>query len=177
MLHVHIISKRKAAALGMKRYFTGKPCRKGHVSEMSVKDRACLECKWDRNRRWKAENAEANAAYQREYQERNRQYFRDWSRFSHGADRARKRRRMLERAGTLNVNDPVFVARNKARLKHLRKLAKQYEEWTGIKFEVDHIIPIVSDEVCGLHWYGNWQLIPMKLNRMKRGVITHETAA
>ncbi|WP_110647574.1 hypothetical protein [Salinicola peritrichatus] len=176
MLHVHIISRKQAKALGMKRYFTGEPCPKGHVCERSMW-RECLQCKYEKDRKWKRDNADRNKAYQQAYQERNRQYFVDYNRFSPRADAARKRRVKLTKAGTLNIDDPLFMARNKARMKHLRQLAKQYEEWTGIKFEVDHIVPIIDPNVCGLHWYGNWQLIPMKLNRLKRGVITHELAA
>ena len=38
-----IISRKEAKALGLKRYFTGKPCKHGHLSERSI-DNGCLEC-------------------------------------------------------------------------------------------------------------------------------------
>lgn len=38
---------------------------------------------------------------------------------------------------------------------------------TGIRHEVDHIVPITSDVVCGLHWEGNLRVIPMSANRSK----------
>jgi 5-methylcytosine-specific restriction endonuclease McrA len=39
-----IISCSDAKALGLLRYFTGKPCPKGHVSDRFVSSRGCLEC-------------------------------------------------------------------------------------------------------------------------------------
>lgn len=34
----------EALAAGLKRYFTGKPCKRGHLSERTVCDNQCLEC-------------------------------------------------------------------------------------------------------------------------------------
>jgi len=46
-------------------------------------------------------------------------------------------------------------------------IARQMSEQTGIKYEVDHIIPLVSDVVCGLHCSRNLRIIPMLENRLK----------
>lgn len=39
-----IISRADARAQGLKRYFTGKPCSKGHVAERLVSSSACVVC-------------------------------------------------------------------------------------------------------------------------------------
>jgi hypothetical protein len=39
------ICRKKAVRLGLKRYFTGKPCPKGHISERAVKNCICCQCK------------------------------------------------------------------------------------------------------------------------------------
>jgi hypothetical protein len=39
-----IISRKEARALGLKRYFTGKPCCHGHVDERYVAAGLCAEC-------------------------------------------------------------------------------------------------------------------------------------
>jgi hypothetical protein len=39
-----ILRREEALALGLKRYFTGKPCRNGHIAERSVRG-MCLECR------------------------------------------------------------------------------------------------------------------------------------
>jgi hypothetical protein len=41
---LQIISRKEALSLGLKRYFTGKPCRHGHVSERWV-DGGCVGCR------------------------------------------------------------------------------------------------------------------------------------
>src|SRR5690242_13474503 len=40
-----IITREQALAAGLTRYFTGKPCKSGHVCERLVTTRTCVECK------------------------------------------------------------------------------------------------------------------------------------
>lgn len=42
-----LMSRADAKALGLKRYFTGKPCKHGHVAERTVCKSTCIECKSD----------------------------------------------------------------------------------------------------------------------------------
>lgn len=46
--------RKEAKALGLKRYFTGKPCKWGHISERSTSDGQCFGCQ-ERERRLKGE--------------------------------------------------------------------------------------------------------------------------
>ena len=56
---------------------------------------------------------------------------------------------------------------NKSKILDIYARAKRMELWLGIKFDVDHIVPIVSDIVCGLHCEANLQIIPTKENQIK----------
>lgn len=38
------------------RYFTGKPCKRGHVAERYVSTRTCVECADERCREWQSKN-------------------------------------------------------------------------------------------------------------------------
>lgn len=41
---MQIISKSEAVILGLKKYFTGKPCKQGHISEKYTNKSTCVEC-------------------------------------------------------------------------------------------------------------------------------------
>lgn len=42
-----LIARSEALTQGVKRYFTGKPCIRGHIAERAVSNRGCLQCHAD----------------------------------------------------------------------------------------------------------------------------------
>ncbi|MEQ9260940.1 MAG: hypothetical protein RIG84_17775 [Roseovarius sp.] len=44
------VDRQTAKSLGLKRYFTGNPCKKGHVAERHVTSACCVECTLRRHR-------------------------------------------------------------------------------------------------------------------------------
>ena len=52
-------------------------------------------------------------------------------------------------------------------IKNIYVTAKELTKSTGIKYEVDHVIPIKHPLVCGLHVENNLQIIPENENRVK----------
>lgn len=81
-----VVARSVAKEAGLKRYFTGEPCLKGHVAERFVQGSCCVECRrlqsqqWysdkERSRkkaaRWRAENPERDAANARKWRSANR---------------------------------------------------------------------------------------------------------
>lgn len=45
-----IISRDKARALGLKRFYPGTPCKLGHLAPLYVSTRACVQCLIERQR-------------------------------------------------------------------------------------------------------------------------------
>jgi len=80
-----IISRAQAKAQGLKRYFTGKPCKWGHIVERFV-DGNCVQCRYDQNEKWRRRNLDKKRELERDWRKRNaakvnkrgREYQREW---------------------------------------------------------------------------------------------------
>lgn len=68
-----VISRAEARSLGLTRYFTGKPCKHGHVSERLVSSTKCCECRAIYIAEWAKANSQRLAAYQKQYAAVNRE--------------------------------------------------------------------------------------------------------
>lgn len=144
---------------------------------------------YERHAKWRAEYYPAN-------RERILKQKTVYEKLQHVAERDKKRRReryatdpsfkaktkkRVDRYYELNVH--VFRARdakrralqykafpawaNKEEIKRLYLLALEMTEKTGMKYEVDHIIPLGGRNVCGLHVENNLRVILATENRKK----------
>jgi len=75
---MQIVSLEEAKRLGLKHYFTGKPCKRGHIQQRLTSCRKCVDCQAEyyeeRKEEWSAKGAE----YRRQNPEKKRQRDRDY---------------------------------------------------------------------------------------------------
>ena len=64
---------REAKAAGRTRYFTGKPCRNGHVAERLVSTRDCVQCSLERTLSHRKAHPEHRKQSDAQYRERHRE--------------------------------------------------------------------------------------------------------
>ena len=77
--------------------------------------------------------------------------------------RAREAKR---RAVKLNAT-PIWFDSEKKKISLLYTKAKEWSKILGVTLHVDHIIPLQSKTVCGLHCFDNLQLLEASLNVRK----------
>lgn len=105
-----------------------------------------------KNKEWVSEN-----------REELRQYKREWFKDNPGktAEYSASRRTKKLQATPAWANQ-FFIEEFYSQSAELSRIAKD-----GIKFHVDHIIPLVSDLVCGLHCEVNLQILTARDNQTK----------
>jgi hypothetical protein len=177
-------TREEAKRTGVKYYFTGKPCSRGHVALRKTKG-CCVECMkedWvtDNERRKALPKSEASKAAGRRYYERNKDAViaRADAR-PEGEKRTHKKKHRLENPDYYKVlcnarrrrhreATPAWLTKEqKDNIKQLYIEAQKLTKLTGVRYEVDHIIPLTNDSVCGLHVPWNLQVIP-KLENLKK---------
>jgi len=191
-------TRAEAQALGVTHYFTGLPCKHGHIAPRKTKG-ACTECVRveakktaetraeyfrtynkredvkERKHEWYVENKEQvvqaastrPAHVKKQYQDAWKQRNKVWVR----ADT--KARRRKHRLAT-----PVWLSRQqKAAIRHMYQAAIVMTQTTGEQYVVDHIYPLRSDEVCGLHVPWNLRIITRKENLEKSNTVPSDSDA
>lgn len=247
-----IVSRKDAIEKGLLKYFSGKPCGKGHVCERYTKKSTCLMCDSERHlaknlsteklearnarnsenkRAWRIANPEHNRIKQAEYRakecpEKKKIRMMKWrlensqrillykNKNKERANELERERRKLNperfkairkkymdanpersrqvvRAWNLKNSERMQEVRKAYRKTNLAKYASHaasrramklmatpgwadqrridfiYREAARMGLTVDHIVPLKSEIVCGLHWHKNMQLLPMKENIAK----------
>jgi hypothetical protein len=66
-----IITRKDALTQGLTHYFTGKPCKRGHIVVRYVKTRSCIECTAGYNAAFYAANPGKSTEYSRRWQVKN----------------------------------------------------------------------------------------------------------
>ena len=196
---LHIYSRKTARERGLKNYFTGEPCKNGHVAERKIGG-DCRECASSWGRRYYAANKEtmqesarknyyanqeARVAQVALYRNAKKSFIKERRKEEFGSDEYRHQRKAYMQEYRDRFPEKIAQNRLKRRYQQAQAtpswygeldafvmqeayaLAKEREETTGIKWEVDHLIPLRAKLACGLHSANNVQVVPQRINRYK----------
>ena len=173
---ITIVTLQEARLSGLVRYFTGKPCSKGHIDERLKSDRSCCACNREKQKLWAKQNPEKKAVKDKKYQVQNLEKFnartKKWRDANSGKERARVVRR---RAAKANRTLPWLNAGHNFEIECVYKYCAALRS-IGLDYHVDHIIPLRGDYVSGLHVPWNLQVLTAKHNLTKSNRIEHYAA-
>ena len=175
---MNIIELKEAKDLGLKKYFTGKICKHGHVSDRRVDNRRCCECLKIVDKKKYEKNKDEINKKARKARKNNPEKYRERARGYNNSDKYKKIRRVWimnnpHKGALYNSNYRTAKLKatphwaHKSKIEHFYRLARVLTKVKGSPQEVDHIVPLQGENICGLHAHYNLQVIPKSDNRSK----------
>lgn len=203
-------SRQAAIAGGHKRYFTGLPCKSGHVAQryasgvctacglensekyrrkypqrIKASFKSCMskEASIERRRAWVQSNRDSikekarawgaanrdrkNEVAQR-WRDANRDVVRAAAKRARQKDPARECAKVVRRqAAKISATPRWLSEQHHAEMRSIYQQASATSAFFGVKFHVDHAVPLRGVDVCGLHVPWNLQVIPALENHRK----------
>ena len=181
-------TRAEAKAVGAKYYFTGVPCKHGHIAARKTKG-ACVDClkvEWEQGSITRAEyfkqynKSDAGGEAKQRYYEKNRaqviaraqarpvaekQAYK--SKYKQGNPDLYKTLTSFRRRRFRDATPPWLTRKQKSEIRQLYQIAITMSKTTGEQYVVDHIVPLQSHEVCGLHVPWNLRVITQEENLKK----------
>ena len=177
--------KERASAIeeGDKRYFTGRPCKYGHIAQRTTSNGVCVVCEKKKNKAWVkqnkdklkllwkksyAENAEERRLKAAAYRDKNPEKIKEANRRSRSKNRAYYTYLQSQRNKRIKQATPPWVsAEQKQWIVDIYKTSRKIKEYYGAFTAVDHIIPINGKGVCGLNVPWNMRVVSREYNSHK----------
>ena len=181
-------TRKEAQDSGAKYYFTGEPCKHGHVAPRKTKG-ACVECmkiEWQQAAEKRADyfreynKSEAGQQAKRKYYEANKENVIARAQARPDEDKRRykkthkvnnpdmyKEMTSLRRRRFRDATPKWLTENQKMEIRLKYRLAIELSRATGERHAVDHIIPLHGESVCGLHVPWNLQVLTQKDNLTK----------
>lgn len=172
-----------AKASGQKQYFTGRPCKYGHIANRCTSSGSCVICaniseKKSRNKalindpnlykkRYAINPERAKKAalkYRLENPEKAKATYRIAKLKRRAKATAAERERQIAKIGAT----PKWLSKEqKKQIANIYEMARKTSFLAGFKCHVDHIVPIKGKLVCGLHVPWNLRVVSQSYNSKK----------
>lgn len=140
---------RSCARLYSKKWYEANPGARYEDKKEQVKAKAKAyyaanaEAVKQQQKTYRAQRAEEIRKYQQGYKTANPDKVNSWA---------------MKRIAVKLQASPLWADENKIREKY--REAAELTKSLGVPYHVDHIVPLQSKLVCGLHWEGNLQVMP-----------------
>ncbi len=176
-----ILTRSAAIEAGVNRYYTGKPCKRGHLAERVTSTSTCIICKQEQER-----NAYSlDPTYRQQQYQQNRATVLQRQKLRYVAQRETildygRHWRLQNKTHTrqyMSDNLALYAFHAAKRRAALQRATPAWAEFEAIKLlykeaatsgmDVDHIVPLTHPLVCGLHCIANLQLLTPEANRAK----------
>lgn len=182
----------------------GNICRKCDSIRATALNKANRGRRAEYEQKWRAENKEKTAKYKlrekawaADNPDKVKAYKRKYRSSPHGAKKAKEYQDQYNKANSvikttkklawMKANKGRCNAATAKRLAYIRRATPVWAEQDKIKmvytkaaefnFEVDHVVPLRSPKVCGLHTWENLQLLEREVNMSKGNRIWPEMPA
>ena len=179
-----VVSCKDAKLAGAVRYYTGKPCKHGHIDERLVSNQTCCACNRLKVSNWQKANPDKAKANSDLWRKRHpgvaAQRTKDWY-YANPEQHKATMRTMFEtnphlrarlsstaRSAKLNRTPSWLTDDDKWWIDEIYDLAAVRTKITGVQWHVDHIIPLRGKTVSGFHVPSNLQVIPW-IDNLKKG--------
>lgn len=107
-----LTSRAAAKAAGLTRYYTGKPCKNGHISDRDVSSHTCGECLRLRGAKWAKENPDKRREIDRAFRKKNAAKIaaakKAWKAANRDKHRASRRRTIIRKFMPIVEFDALF---------------------------------------------------------------------
>ena len=158
---MNIVSLKTAKELKTTRYFTGEPCKYGHIAERIVSNRRCSECLKTLLKEYTEINKEKAVASRRLWASKNREkdnsYYSKWRKNNKGHVNSLNRKRQ---AAKLQRTPKWLTDFDTLKIQCIYSIAAMLTRVNNEPWHVDHILPLQGELVSGLHVPSNLQ--PMR---------------
>jgi hypothetical protein len=162
---MELVSRQEAIARGLSFYYTGKACSKGHVAPRYLKNRTCESCKFEFDKKHRNANPDRFTKWYAKNKQHKQESNRQWV----FENRGKKNSLLAKRHASKKKATPKWLSKVLiSEIADFYVRANKLTEFTGIAHEVDHIVPLTSDTVCGLHVPWNLQILFASENQSKK---------